>query len=373
MDKDLVNAMGKFGNSKAESLIINSVGQRPTRRYAYAIAKPQRGVIGMSPFQGLNWLGDLFRRALPYANDFTPFRGGTKTIFTSNPSRCHWAELSTAYSRLREKVSCRNFRLDTPFWATQQSLREEANTDNPVQTQCSTGYVSLLPTELRSSSTPTELYFSGSFHPALRLSPCTGLSIFKSFGLAVAMTIIGGKSRENADNQCNVIVSSPMTQFKTPLAPIYNRCGGWVARVTNSRERISPFQGLNWSGDLSRRALPYAIDGRAFSPFRPFAPSCLRPFALSPFQGLNWSGDLFRRALPYANEDRAFSPFRAFAPSRLRAFVLSRLHAFVPSPFCIRSRRFIASVAQPLKGVKSIAQGIALRKLRHSINQAESL
>jgi len=30
---------------------------------------------------------------------------------------------------------------------------------------------------------------------------------------------------------------------------------------------IAPFQGLNWRGDLSRRALPYAIDYRAFSPF----------------------------------------------------------------------------------------------------------
>ena len=74
MDKMMVKDVGFY---KAESLIINSVGQRPTLWYAHAIAKPQRGVIGISPFQGLNWLGDLFRRALPYANGdraFSPFR-----------------------------------------------------------------------------------------------------------------------------------------------------------------------------------------------------------------------------------------------------------------------------------------------------------
>ena len=52
-----------------------------------------------------------------------------------------------------------------------------------------------------------------------------------------------------------------------------------------------------------------------------------------PFQGLNWLDDLFRRALPYANDDWAFSPFRPFVPSRLRAFALSeteRSRSFAP-------------------------------------------
>ena len=30
--------------------------------------------------------------------------------------------------------------------------------------------------------------------------------------------------------------------------------------------RITPFQGLDWRGDSFRRAMPYAIDYRAFSP-----------------------------------------------------------------------------------------------------------
>ena len=29
--------------------------------------------------------------------------------------------------------------------------------------------------------------------------------------------------------------------------------------------KITPFQGLNWWGDSFRRAMPYAIDNKAFS------------------------------------------------------------------------------------------------------------
>ena len=53
---------------RAESPKINSVGHRPTKRERYTNTK--RGVIKMSPFQGL--MEKLFQsnRALPYPNDF---------------------------------------------------------------------------------------------------------------------------------------------------------------------------------------------------------------------------------------------------------------------------------------------------------------
>ena len=55
---------------RAESPTINSVGQRPTKRHARTKPEPQRGVIIISPFQGLNCRSDSSHRALPYANDF---------------------------------------------------------------------------------------------------------------------------------------------------------------------------------------------------------------------------------------------------------------------------------------------------------------
>jgi hypothetical protein len=62
---------------KAESLTINSVGQRPMKRDTHVIPKPQRGVIDLinriTPFQGLPFRIDLFRRALPYAIDLWAF------------------------------------------------------------------------------------------------------------------------------------------------------------------------------------------------------------------------------------------------------------------------------------------------------------
>jgi hypothetical protein len=70
--------------------------------------------------------------------------------------------------------------------ATIGSLRKETNMNNPVQTKCSAGYAELSQTELRRSSTPTGLGFSSFLHPELRLSPCTGLFTFKSFGLALS-------------------------------------------------------------------------------------------------------------------------------------------------------------------------------------------
>ena len=54
----------------AESPTINSVGHRPTKRYATTNPKPQRGVIRMSPFQGLTEILHQSDRALPYPNDF---------------------------------------------------------------------------------------------------------------------------------------------------------------------------------------------------------------------------------------------------------------------------------------------------------------
>ena len=41
-----MNTFQKF-QKRAESPVINSVGQRPTKRYAIINAKPQRGVINL--------------------------------------------------------------------------------------------------------------------------------------------------------------------------------------------------------------------------------------------------------------------------------------------------------------------------------------
>ena len=54
---------------RAESPLIISVGQRPTKRGANTNPKPQRGVIKISPFQGSNCRDYSFHRALPYAID----------------------------------------------------------------------------------------------------------------------------------------------------------------------------------------------------------------------------------------------------------------------------------------------------------------
>ena len=55
---------------RAESPQINSVGQCPTKRNAYYKPKLLRGVITISPFQGLEWCTRSFHRALPYAIDY---------------------------------------------------------------------------------------------------------------------------------------------------------------------------------------------------------------------------------------------------------------------------------------------------------------
>ena len=55
---------------RAESPLIISVGQRPTKRGANTNPKPQRGVIKISPFQGLTATSLQSDRALPYPNDF---------------------------------------------------------------------------------------------------------------------------------------------------------------------------------------------------------------------------------------------------------------------------------------------------------------
>ena len=44
---------------RAESPVINLVGQRPTREYVVRIG--QRPILMMSPIQGVGWWGDLFR------------------------------------------------------------------------------------------------------------------------------------------------------------------------------------------------------------------------------------------------------------------------------------------------------------------------
>ena len=58
-------------HKRAESPPINNVGQRPTKRGVSPNSKPQRGVIKMSPFQGLiTAQGNSCRMAMPYATDF---------------------------------------------------------------------------------------------------------------------------------------------------------------------------------------------------------------------------------------------------------------------------------------------------------------
>jgi len=66
------NIMQKIIN-RAESPAINSVGHRPTKRYAYTNPKPQRGVIRISPFQGLGCECHSQNRALPYPIDYKAF------------------------------------------------------------------------------------------------------------------------------------------------------------------------------------------------------------------------------------------------------------------------------------------------------------
>ena len=76
---------------KAESLTINSIGQRSMKRNTHANPKPQRGVINLinqiTPFQGLPFRDDLFRRALPYAIDkwaFSPIDTNKAESLTIN-------------------------------------------------------------------------------------------------------------------------------------------------------------------------------------------------------------------------------------------------------------------------------------------------
>ena len=56
-------------SKRAESPQIISVGQRPTKRHANTSPEPQRGVIKISPFQGLTATSLQSNRALPYPND----------------------------------------------------------------------------------------------------------------------------------------------------------------------------------------------------------------------------------------------------------------------------------------------------------------
>jgi hypothetical protein len=63
----------QYFTQRAESPLINSVGQRPTNGIRVCSLRPERAIakleIRLTPFQGLGLVYILpFRRALPYAN-----------------------------------------------------------------------------------------------------------------------------------------------------------------------------------------------------------------------------------------------------------------------------------------------------------------
>ena len=58
---------------KAESLLINSVGHRPTNWNVPPSAKPCKGVIRISPLRGLARRVAPDDRAMPYPNDYKAF------------------------------------------------------------------------------------------------------------------------------------------------------------------------------------------------------------------------------------------------------------------------------------------------------------
>jgi len=75
--------------TKAESLAINSVGHRPTSGMRIVSLSPARAQsFRFQAFSLTNGTDARFRRAMPYAIDFAPFRG-CATDTSANGNRCY--------------------------------------------------------------------------------------------------------------------------------------------------------------------------------------------------------------------------------------------------------------------------------------------